>query len=110
MYFCLNTGESQVTNFDQVCKLCRQTGFIANDAKATPKTYPQEYFARIKLDSDLLSMVINRLSSDDIYLQTRTFPGTLYSSGTIAVDTSSISYIGSFFLFFLFFARLLLLF
>ena len=46
-------GESQVTNFDEVCKLMRATGHMNGDRKATPKTYPQDYFSRLKLDHDL---------------------------------------------------------
>ena len=81
-------GESQVTNFEQVCKLCRHTGFVINDRKATPKTYPQDYFARLKLDDELMRMVINRLSSDDIYLQTRTFPNPNHRSTALANQAS----------------------
>jgi WASH complex subunit strumpellin len=81
-------GESQVTNFEEVCKLCRQTGFVKNDAKLTPKTYPQDYFSRLKLDDELLRMVINRLSSDDIYLQTRTFPDPNHRSTALSNQAS----------------------
>ena len=45
---------------------------------------PQDYFARLKLDEDLISAVINRLSSDDIYLQTRTFPDPVHRSAALA--------------------------
>jgi WASH complex subunit strumpellin len=81
-------GESQVTNFDQVCKLMRSTGYVKGDRKATPKTYPQDYFSRLSLDHDLLNMVINRLSSDDIYLQTRTFPDPSHRSTALANQAS----------------------
>jgi WASH complex subunit strumpellin len=81
-------GESQVTNFDQVCKLMRSTGFVEGDRKLTPKTYPQDYFSRLNLDHDLLNMIINRLSSDDIYLQTRTFPDPSHRSTALANQAS----------------------
>ena len=77
-------GESQVTNLEEVVKLTRATGFLKNNPKGQPKNYPQDYFARLKLDEDLISAVINRLSSDDIYLQTRTFPDPVHRSTALA--------------------------
>lgn len=39
-----------------------------------PPNYPEEYFARFALPADVLSMVIGRLRTDDIYKQMICYP------------------------------------
>ena len=58
--------------------------FPQEQPEGAAEELPQDYFARLKLDEDLISAVINRLSSDDIYLQTRTFPDPVHRSTALA--------------------------
>jgi WASH complex subunit strumpellin len=65
-------GSGEITNIDKVCKLFKNTGFIPD--KKTPPNYPIEYFSRIPIPKEIISMIIGRLRSDDIYLQTSYYP------------------------------------
>lgn len=38
-------GAGEIPNIDEVCKLCRNTGFVPG-AKKLPPNYPTEFFAR----------------------------------------------------------------
>lgn len=37
-------GSGEIPNIDEICKLCRQTGFVAG--QKPPPDYPVEYFSR----------------------------------------------------------------
>ena len=55
---------SSDSNIDDVCKLLRSTGYERNKR---PPNYPENYFSRIPIMDEFISMVIGRLRSDDIY-------------------------------------------
>ena len=57
------------SNIDDVCKLLRGTGFVMFPYPKRPTNYPEEYFNRIPISDEFISMVIGRLRSDDIYNQ-----------------------------------------
>ena len=68
-------GQSDIPNIDEVCKLCRSTGYQPNNPKAKrPAKYPEDYFARFRIDEDVIAMIIGRLRSDDIYSQITAYP------------------------------------
>ena len=50
----------------------RRTGFLIGNAK--PKNYPEEYFARAKLNKNIVALLIGRLRSEDIYHQLKIYP------------------------------------
>ena len=52
------------SNVDDVCKLLRSTGFTHSHR---PQNYPEDYFSRVPISDEFISMVIGRLRSDDIY-------------------------------------------
>ena len=52
------------SNVDDVCKLLRSTGFTHSHR---PQNYPEDYFSRVPISEEFISMVIGRLRSDDIY-------------------------------------------
>ena len=56
------------SNIDDVCKLLRSTGYINYPIKR-PVNYPEDYFSRIPISEEFISMVIGRLRSDDVYNQ-----------------------------------------
>jgi|EP00945_MAST-04E_sp_MAST-4E-sp1_P006604 WASH complex subunit strumpellin len=78
-------GESRMTNFEDVCRLCKATGFIPGGK--VPSGYPEDYLARVDIDEDVVDMVIGRLQADDIYLQTRAFPSPRHRSVALATQS-----------------------
>jgi WASH complex subunit strumpellin len=60
------------SNVDDVCKLLRSTGFV--QGKPRPAGYPETYFARFKLNPSVVSQIIGRLRTDDLYGQMAIFP------------------------------------
>ena len=74
-------GESQVTNFEEVVKL---TGyrFYRGQSKGSLKLSTRRCWPQARWRPRMA--VINRLSSDDIYLQTRTFPDPQHRSTALA--------------------------
>lgn len=78
-------GSSTIANIDEVCKLCRSTGYNPATRTNESKSYPIEYFARFvnfvfsylfrfPIMPELISMIIGRLRADDIYNQSQAFP------------------------------------
>lgn len=70
-------GETGLENFEPVCKLCRNTGFVPGtkeEPPKRPKNHPESFFARFPIKSELIRAVIGRLQSDDIYLMANCFP------------------------------------
>jgi WASH complex subunit strumpellin len=90
-------GESTMTNVDEVCKLCRSTGYIparfnrANPGHPdVPNHYPERYFARFPINRDVCRLVIGKLQSDDVYLQTIAFPSPEHRSTRLANQASMV--------------------
>jgi WASH complex subunit strumpellin len=57
-------------NVSYVVGLCKQTGYSYDKESKTevvPDKYPCSYFARFKLDRDLVESLINTMKDDDIY-------------------------------------------
>jgi len=79
-------GHAEEPLLDEVCKLCKQTGFIPNQRK--PPNYPEEFFARIPLSKNSISMIIGRLRSDDIYNQIANYPLPQHRSAALATQAS----------------------
>jgi WASH complex subunit strumpellin len=91
-------GAGEIPNIDEVCKMCRNTGYLPPQMEAleSPKdkklriktynleTYPLEYFARFPLPENVISMIVGRLRSDDIYLQTSYYPLPQHRSVALA--------------------------
>eukprot|EP00735_Rhodelphis_limneticus_P001014 TRINITY_DN1155_c0_g1::TRINITY_DN1155_c0_g1_i1::g.17241::m.17241 TRINITY_DN1155_c0_g1::TRINITY_DN1155_c0_g1_i1::g.17241 ORF type:complete len:1147 (-),score=362.33,sp/Q54IR8/WASC5_DICDI/52.49/0.0,Strumpellin/PF10266.4/0 TRINITY_DN1155_c0_g1_i1:284-3724(-) len=78
-------GSSEIPNIDDVCKLCRSTGYSPSQGKRPPN-YPEEFFARFKLRSELVNMVISRLRSDDVYSHMNSYPNPDHRSTALAVQ------------------------
>ena len=60
-------GIGSDSNIDDVCKLLRSTGFTKSGKR--PTGYPENYFNRVKVNPTFVSMVIERMRSDDVYNQ-----------------------------------------
>lgn len=64
--------ESMLNDFDEVCALCRVTGF--REGSPPPNNYPEEFFPRSPVPSEVTRTIIARLQSGDVYLATHSFP------------------------------------
>ena len=82
-------GAGTVHHFDEVVKLCRQTGFTP--AKRPPN-YPEEFFGRIRYPVEVVLLLISRLRADDLYNHTSAYPSPQHRSIAYAAQ-SSILYI-----------------
>ncbi|EFA77216.1 hypothetical protein PPL_12425 [Heterostelium album PN500] len=81
-----NKGPVDLPFIDDVCKLCKSTGYIPGAPKR-PNNYPEEFFARVPISQNVLSMVVGRLTSDDIYNGAQSFPHPDHRS--IALSTQA---------------------
>ena len=82
-------GAGTVHHFDEVVKLCRQTGFSPSKR---PPNYPEELFARIRYPVEVVLLLISRLRADDLYNHTSAYPSPQHRSIAYAAQ-SSILYI-----------------
>lgn len=74
---------------DDVCKICGSTGYTAGGKR--PPNYPEFLFARYPLQAKVISMVLGRLRTDDIYNQiTKAFPQPEHRSIALAKQASMI--------------------
>ncbi|KYQ93508.1 hypothetical protein DLAC_06205 [Tieghemostelium lacteum] len=81
-----NKGPVDLPLIDDVCKLCKSTGYLPGSTKGRPLNYPEEYFARVPLPESVISMVMGRLRSDDIYNGSSSFPQPEHRSVALATQ------------------------
>lgn len=81
-------SEGSTSNIDEVCKLCRSTGYIPGDDTKRPKNYPATFFSRFAPDSDFVRLVIGCLQTDDIYHMATSFPSPDHRSTRLAQQGS----------------------
>eukprot|EP01114_Cavostelium_apophysatum_P004875 TRINITY_DN1530_c0_g1_i1.p1 TRINITY_DN1530_c0_g1~~TRINITY_DN1530_c0_g1_i1.p1 ORF type:complete len:883 (+),score=302.78 TRINITY_DN1530_c0_g1_i1:200-2848(+) len=80
-------GHNEEPLLDEVCKLCRLTGFALGQPKK-PLNYPEEYFARMAIPKNAIQMIIGRLRSDDIYNYISHYPLPEHRSTALATQAS----------------------
>ncbi|XP_015793922.1 WASH complex subunit 5-like [Tetranychus urticae] len=61
------------SNIDDVCNLLRSTGYSSVTNKR-PVNYPEDFFKRVPINAEYLSLVIGRLRFDDVYNQLSSYP------------------------------------
>lgn len=81
---CRLRGEGALDHFEEICKLCRNTGYIPGPEGKRPKNFPDMIFARYPPDQDLVRLVIGRLQTDDIYLMSVAYPDPAHRSTRLA--------------------------
>lgn len=85
-------GETGLENFDEVCKMCRKTGYIPGPEGRRPKNYPESFFGRFAPNEELIRLCIGRLQTDDVYLMSTSFPSPDHRSTRLA-NQASILYV-----------------
>jgi WASH complex subunit strumpellin len=87
-YYRYSNTEEEQSNIDEVCQLFRSTGYSSAAGAKRPPKYPENYFARKAVPAAFLRMLIAKLSSDDIYNQTREYPDPEHRSVALANQMS----------------------
>jgi WASH complex subunit strumpellin len=83
------TGEGSLSNIDEVCKLCRGTGYIpGQQGSKKPKNHPASYFSRFQPDHEFVRLVIECLQTEDIYHMSISFPNPDHRSTRLAQQGS----------------------
>jgi WASH complex subunit strumpellin len=77
-------GEVGLENFEPVCKLCRNSGYVPGPDGKRPKNHPEGFMARFAPHPELVRLVIGRLQTDDIYLMANCFPSPEHRSTRLA--------------------------
>ena len=70
-------GHSIIQNIDEVCSLCRVTGYIPGESiipTKRPANYPEEYFMRCPVPLEIVSIMIGHLKDEDFYSQVHVYP------------------------------------
>jgi WASH complex subunit strumpellin len=66
--------DGRLVNIDEVCKLCRATGYVPGPQGKKPKNHPCSLFARFPPNPEFVRLLIGRMQTDDIYLMANSFP------------------------------------
>ena len=78
-------GAGAASNFDEVVRLCRQTGLTRSKR---PANYPEELFARLRYPVEVVLLLISRLRADDVYNHTSAYPSPQHRSIAYAAQSS----------------------
>jgi len=94
-------GPVELPNIDDVCKLCKSTGYVSARAlrninnlqtlanpNKRPSGYPLDYFSRYPIPSHVISLVLGRLRSDDIYSAVRSYPQPEHRSTALSTQAA----------------------
>ncbi len=81
-------GQAALDNFEEVCKLCRNTGYIPGENGKKPKNHPVAYFSRFAPDEELIRLVTGVLQTDDIYHMNNSFPNPEHRTTRLAGQAS----------------------
>eukprot|EP00457_Paulinella_chromatophora_P000683 gb/GEZN01000683.1/.p1 GENE.gb/GEZN01000683.1/~~gb/GEZN01000683.1/.p1 ORF type:complete len:1160 (+),score=147.68 gb/GEZN01000683.1/:150-3629(+) len=88
------SGAGGIATIDQVVKLCARTGWSPGKR---PKNYPEEYFGRIPISEEVITMILARLRADDIYNHVQAYPSPNHRGAALASQASML-YVILFFL------------
>ncbi|CEF98260.1 WASH complex, subunit strumpellin [Ostreococcus tauri] len=73
-------------NANEIVALCARTGFDASRPGSRPTGYPETYFARCEFPEWLITMVIGRLRTDDVYNHAPHYPNPDHRSTALAAQ------------------------
>lgn len=77
-----------VDNMEEICKLCRNTGYIPGSKQRRPKNHPEMLFARFPPNPELVKLVIGQLLTEDIYLMNSSFPNPVDRSTRLSTQAA----------------------
>ncbi|KAI3382289.1 hypothetical protein SNEBB_011383 [Seison nebaliae] len=85
-YFRYSSQKRNLTsNLDEVMKLLRSTGYSEMGKYVKkPHRYPEAYFQRLPIKKRLISLLVGRLQTDDLYNNLGKYPEALYRSTALA--------------------------
>ncbi len=66
-------GEGATQELESVARVCKSTGFLPTNPPRRPAAYPEAFFERVPVPSNVVDMLLDRLRSDDVYGLTRVF-------------------------------------
>ena len=78
-------GREELPNAEEIVALCARTGYDAKTG-TRPEGYPETYFARCEMPEWLISMVIGRLRTDDVYNHIPHYPNPEHRSTALAAQ------------------------
>ena len=78
-------GREELPNAEEIMALCARTGYDAKTG-TRPEGYPETYFARCEMPEWLISMVIGRLRTDDVYNHIPHYPNPEHRSTALAAQ------------------------
>lgn len=81
-------SEGNLINLDEVCKLCRNTGYIPGANGKRPKNHPEAFFGRYSPEKEFLKLVIGKLLTDDIYPLSNCYPNPEHRSTRLSQQAS----------------------
>ena len=84
-YYRMKGASEDIANADEIVTLCARTGYDAA-RKTRPEGYPELYFARFEMPEWLISMVIGRLRTDDVYNHAPHYPNPDHRSTALAAQ------------------------
>ena len=79
-------GAATISHFDEVVQLTRSTGYIKGQKR--PSSYPEDYFARFKIDPNMITLIVAKLRSVDIYNHTSAYPLPQHRSMALATQSA----------------------
>ena len=79
-----------LVNIDEICKLCRNTGYIPGNGADSkkPKNHPEALFARFLPDTEVVKLIVGRLQTDDIYHMSNCYPNPEHRSTRLTNQAS----------------------
>ncbi len=83
-------GQSTIQNFENLVNLFKSTDYVYtnNITEKKPKRYPVDYFARIKIDHDIIKMIVGIVKDSDIYDQIAAYPSPEHRSQALSSQAS----------------------
>lgn len=85
-------GQSTIQNFENLVNLFKSTEYVYtnNVTEKKPKRYPVDYFARIKIDHDIVKLIVGIIKDNDIYEMITAYPSPEHRSQALSSQASLI--------------------
>lgn len=84
-------GDGKLGNFEEISRLTRRTGYVpatSTSGGRKPKDHPSRLFKRFPPNEELVRQLLGKLTSDDIYLMSNSYPDPEQRSSRLATQGS----------------------